>query len=115
MIRRIDSGKRMSQAVVHGKTIYLAGQVADDTSADVAGQTRQVLSKIDRLLESCGSHKSDILSATVYLSDIGAFDTMNAEWDAWVATDNKPARATVEAQLAAPEYRVEIVIIAALD
>ncbi len=105
----------MSQAVVHGKTVYLAGQVADDTAADVAGQTRQVLANIDRLLASCGSQKSNVLSATVYLSDIGSFDAMNAEWDAWIAPDNKPARATVEAQLAAPEYRVEIVVIAALD
>jgi len=105
----------MSQAVVHAKTVYLAGQVADDTSADVAGQMRQVLSKIDRLLADCGSHKSNILSATVYLSDIGTFTAMNAEWDAWIAPDSKPARATVEAQLAGPEYRVEIVVIAALD
>jgi len=105
----------MSQAVVHAKTVYLAGQVADDTSADVAGQTRQVLAKIDRLLVTCGSHISNILSATVYLSDIGTISAMNAEWDAWIAPDNKPARATVEAQLAAPEYRVEIVVIAALD
>jgi enamine deaminase RidA (YjgF/YER057c/UK114 family) len=115
MIKRIDSGRRMSQAVVHDKTVYLAGQVADDTTADVKGQTRQVLSKIDRLLANAGSNKSNILSATVYLSDIGTFAAMNAEWDAWVAPDNKPARATVEAHLAAPEYRVEIAVIAALD
>jgi enamine deaminase RidA (YjgF/YER057c/UK114 family) len=114
MIKRLETGKRMSQAVVHGSTVYLAGQVADDTEADVTGQTRQVLAAIDRLLAAAGSDKSKILAATVYLADIGTFAAMNAAWDAWVAPGHTPARATVEAALAAPEYRVEIVVIAAL-
>ena len=114
MIKRLETGKRMSQAVVHGSTVYLAGQVADDTKADVTGQTRQVLGSIDRLLAAAGSDKSRILAATVYLSDIGTFAAMNAAWEAWVAPGHTPARATVEAALAAPEYKVEIVVIAAL-
>jgi len=114
MIRRIEAGKRISQAVVHGPLVFLAGQVADDTSADVAGQTREVLEKIDRLLAAAGSQKSSILSATVYLSDMSNYAAMNSSWDAWVSPDHKPARATVESRLAAPEYGVEIVVIAAL-
>jgi enamine deaminase RidA (YjgF/YER057c/UK114 family) len=114
MIKRLEVGKRMSQAVVHGSTVYLAGQVAEDTKADVTGQTRQVLATIDRLLAAAGSDKSKILAATVYLADIGTFQAMNAAWDAWAAPGHTPARATVEAALAAPEYRVEIVVIAAL-
>jgi enamine deaminase RidA (YjgF/YER057c/UK114 family) len=104
----------MSQAVVHGNTVYLAGQVADDTSADVTGQTRQVLSSIDRLLAAAGTDKTRILAATVYLADIGTFAAMNAAWDAWVAPGHAPARATVEAKLAAPAYRVEIVVTASV-
>ncbi|MGE0582800.1 MAG: RidA family protein [Steroidobacteraceae bacterium] len=113
MIQRFDTGPRMSQAVIHGNTVYLAGQVADDTAQDVAGQTRQVLAAIDRLLAECGTEKARILSATVYLADIATFPQMNAAWDAWVAAGHAPARATVEAKLAAPEYKVEIQVIAA--
>ena len=114
MIKRMEVGPRMSQAVVHGGTVYLASQVADDTRADVAGQTRQVLASIDRLLAAAGTDKSHILAATVYLADIGSFAAMNYAWDAWVAPGHTPARATVEAKLAAPAYKVEIVVIAAL-
>jgi enamine deaminase RidA (YjgF/YER057c/UK114 family) len=103
----------MSQAVIHGGTIYLAGQVADDTSAGVAGQTRQVLGAIDRLLADAGSDKTRILTATVYLANIATFAEMNAAWDAWVSREHPPARATVEARLAAPAYLVEIQLIAA--
>jgi enamine deaminase RidA (YjgF/YER057c/UK114 family) len=112
MIRRIESGKRMSQAVVANGFVFLAGQVADDTSVGVREQTNQVLASIDRLLAAAGSDKSRIVSANVYLSDISTFDEMNAAWDAWVAQDAKPARATVEAKLAAPEYKVEIQVVA---
>jgi len=114
MIKRLEIGPRMSQAVVHGNTVYLAGQVADDTSADVAGQTRQVLQAIDRLLAAAGSDKTRILAATVYLADIGTFAAMNSAWEAWVPKGATPARATVEAALAAPAYRVEIVVTAAI-
>jgi enamine deaminase RidA (YjgF/YER057c/UK114 family) len=112
MIRRIESGARMSQAVVANGFAFLAGQVADDTSVGVREQTQQVLASIDRLLATVGSDKSRIVSATVYLSDIVTFAEMNVAWDAWVAPDAKPARATVEAKLAAPAYRVEIQVIA---
>jgi len=111
-IRRIESGARMSQAVVANGVIYLAGQVANDTAADVEGQTRQVLAEIDRLLALAGSDKRHILTANVYLADIGSFADMNRAWDAWVAADAKPARATLEAKLAAPAYRVEVQVTA---
>lgn len=114
MIKRIQSGPRMSQAVVHGNTVYLAGQVASDTSATVAGQTRQILAAIDQLLESVGTDKKNILAATVYLSDMSTFAEMNSAWDQWVVPGHTPARATVGAPLATPAYRVEIVVTAAI-
>lgn len=115
MIRRLQPGARMSQAVIHGNTVYLAGQVADDTAQGVAGQTQQVLAAIDKLLADAGSDKTKILTATVYLADIATFEEMNSAWDPWVAKDHPPARATVEAKLAAPPYKVEIQVIAARD
>lgn len=114
MINRINPGPRMSAAVTHGNTVYLAGQVADDTAADVKGQTQQVLATIDKLLAQVGSDKTRILSATIYLSDIKTFADMNAAWDSWVPAGHTPARATVEAKMVTPEYRVEIAVIAAL-
>jgi enamine deaminase RidA (YjgF/YER057c/UK114 family) len=114
MIKRLEVGPRMSQAVVHGQTVYLAGQVAGNTALDVAGQTREVLAEIDALLAAAGTDKTRILAATVYLADIATFAQMNSVWDAWVAAGHTPARATVEAKLAAPEYKVEIVVTAAL-
>lgn len=113
-IKRFETGPRMSQAVVHGNTVYLAGQVADDPTADVRGQTVQVLASIDRLLAAAGTDKTRILSATIYLADIGTFGQMNAAWDAWVPQGHTPARATVEARLAAPQYKVEIQVVAAI-
>ena len=113
MIKRLQTGPRMSQAVIHDRTVYLAGQVADDPSQDVPGQTRQVLASIDRLLEEAGADKTRILSATIYLADIGTFAQMNSVWDTWVPQGHTPARATVEAKLAAPAYKVEIQVIAA--
>ena len=103
----------MSQAVVHGDTVYLAGQVAADPTGDVASQTRQILDAIDALLAEAGSDKTRILSATIYLADISTFSQMNGVWDAWVPAGQTPARATVEARLAAPGYKVEIQIVAA--
>jgi enamine deaminase RidA (YjgF/YER057c/UK114 family) len=113
MIQRLHTGSRMSQAVVHGSTVYLAGQVAEDPSADVTEQTRQILAAIDALLAEAGTDKTRILSATIYLADIGTFAQMNRAWDAWVAPGHTPARATVEARLAAPQYKVEIQVVAA--
>ena len=112
-IERIKVGSRMSQAVIHGATIYLAGQVADDPSADVAGQTRQILAKIDGLLAEAGSDKSKLLSANVWLSDISTFDQMNSVWDEWITPGKPPARACVESRLARPEFKVEIMVVAA--
>jgi enamine deaminase RidA (YjgF/YER057c/UK114 family) len=113
MIQRLHTGPRMSQAVIHDRTVYLAGQVADDPSQDVRGQTRQVLASIDRLLDESGADKTRILSATIYLADIGTFAQMNSVWDTWVPQGHTPARATVEAKLAATAYKVEIQVIAA--
>ena len=113
-IRRIEVGPRMSQAVVHGNTVYLAGQVAGDTSGDTTAQTKVILEQIDKLLATAGSDKTKILSATIYLPDIADFAAMNTAWDAWVPQGHTPARATVEAKLAAPVYKVEIAVIAAI-
>ena len=113
-IERIKPGPRMSQAVVHGGMVYLAGQVADDPSGDVAGQTQQILAKIDALLAEAGSDKTKVLSANIWLADISTFGQMNQVWDAWVPQGHAPARATVESKLAAPQYTVEIAVIAAV-
>ncbi len=112
-IKRLHVGPRMSEAVVHNGTIHLAGQVADDASQDAAGQTREILATIDRLLAECGSDKTKILSAQIFLADIADFAAMNSVWDDWVPAGHTPARATVESKLAAPKYRVEIKVVAA--
>jgi enamine deaminase RidA (YjgF/YER057c/UK114 family) len=103
----------MSEMVIHNETVYLSGQIADDGSTDVESQTRDVLRQIDALLAEAGTDKSKLLTATIYLADIGTFAEMNKAWDAWVDPANAPARATVEARLAAPEYLVEIQVVAA--
>jgi enamine deaminase RidA (YjgF/YER057c/UK114 family) len=115
MTKRIDEGKRLSQAVMYGTTVYLAGQVAGDVTADVAGQTAQILEKIDRLLAAANSDRSRLLSVSIWLADIAFFDAMNAVWDAWIAGVGSPARACVEARLAGPELKVEIASVAACD
>ena len=115
MIKRLQPGPRMSQAVIHGQTVYLAGQVASNPATDVADQTRQILDAIDRLLAEAGTDKTRILTTTIYLADIGTFADMNLIWDAWVSREHPPARATVEARLAAPAYKVEIQVIAARE
>jgi enamine deaminase RidA (YjgF/YER057c/UK114 family) len=113
-IERIGVGPRMSAAVVHGNTIYLAGQVADKAAGkNVGEQTNEILEIIDGILAKAGSDKTQILSTTIYLADIKTFGEMNAVWDVWVAKGHTPARATVEAKLAAPQFTVEIACIAA--
>jgi len=113
-IQRIEAGPRMSQAVVHENTVFLAGQVAlDKPGASVADQTRNVLERIDALLAEAGSDRSKLLTATIWLSDIGDFAEMNAVWDSWVAPGDPPCRACVESRLAAPDYTVEIQVVAA--
>jgi len=113
-IERYEPGPRMSQAVVHGGIAYLAGIVADDRVPSVGDQTRQILAKIDRILAAVGSDKTRVLKANIWLADIARFDEMNAVWDAWVTRGSAPARATVEARLAAPDYLVEIMVEAAV-
>ena len=113
-IKRINVGKRLSEAVVHGNTIYLAGEVPDDTSKDITGQTEEVLAKIDSLLAKAGSDKSKLLSAQIFLPDMKDFAGMNVAWEKWVVPGQTPARATIEAKLANPAYKVEIMCIAAL-
>lgn len=113
MIQRYETGPRMSEAVVHNGTVYLAGQVADDASQDIAGQTTQVLAAIDALLAQAGSERSKILRAQIFLVDLADFAAMNRIWEAWVVPGHTPARATVQALLARPEWKIEIVITAA--
>lgn len=112
MIRRYGVGKRLSEMVTYHGFLYLAGQVASDPTADVKGQTEQILNQIDDLLEEGGATKKSILTTTIYLADISTFAQMNEAWDAWVPEGMPPARATVEAKLAKPEYKVEIMVTA---
>src|SRR5882724_2200266 len=113
-IQRFEAGPRMSQIVVHGDTIYLAGIVAKAAAGEsVTKQTREILSIVDGHLTKAGSDKSKLLTATIYLTDMKTFAEMNAVWDGWVSPGNTPARATVEAGLAAPQYGVEIMVTAA--
>ena len=115
MVQRIDAGPRMSEGTVHNGVVYLAGQIAEDASQDIGGQTRQVLAAIDALLAKAGSDKTRILRAQIFLADIADFPGMNAAWDQWVVPGQTPARATVEARLAKPEWKVEIVVTAAVN
>lgn len=114
MIRRIEPNKRLSAAVVHGGMVYVSGQVPDTLHAPVEVQTREILAKIDRLLREAGTDKSKLITANVWLADIMTFDEMNRSWEAWLAPGAAPARATVEARIANPGYRVEIACSAAL-
>lgn len=112
-IKRISPGPRLSQAVVHGDTVYVAGTVANDASADANGQTKQILAQIDALLAQGGSDKSRILWANVWVASMADYAAMNSAWEAWIPKGQTPARATVEAKLAFPQYKVEIACIAA--
>ena len=113
-IERFHVGRRMSEIAVHQQTVYLAGQIAENATQDIVGQTREVLGHVDRLLAEAGSSKNHILMCQVYLSDMQHFDGMNAAWDEWVSDSGAPPRATVEAKLARPEWLVEIVVTAAV-
>jgi enamine deaminase RidA (YjgF/YER057c/UK114 family) len=114
MIRRLQPEARLSGAVVQGGLVYLAGQVADDPSLDAEGQTADILRQIDALLAEAGTSKARLLSCQVFLADIADVAGMNRAWDAWLDPANKPARATVEAKLVDPRWKVEITGIAAL-
>jgi enamine deaminase RidA (YjgF/YER057c/UK114 family) len=112
-IKRLHVGKRLSEVAIHNGTVYLAGQLAEDTTQNIEGQTREALGHIDRLLAEAGSDKAHILFCQIYLADVKDFDGMNAVWDDWVAAGNAPPRATVEAKLARPEILIEIIVVAA--
>jgi enamine deaminase RidA (YjgF/YER057c/UK114 family) len=114
MIQRFDVGTRMSEMAVHNGTLYLAGQVAEDATQDIEGQTHQVLAAVDALLASAGSDKSKILMAQIFLVNMADFDGMNAVWDAWVPAGHTPPRATVQALLAKPGWKIEMVVTAAV-
>lgn len=114
MIQRFDVGTRMSEMAVHNGVCYLAGQVAVEGAPDIEGQTREVLANIDALLARAGTDKSKILRAQIFLADIADFPGMNSTWDAWVSPNHAPPRATVQAALAKPQWKVEIVVTAAL-
>jgi enamine deaminase RidA (YjgF/YER057c/UK114 family) len=114
MIQRFDVGTRLSEMAVYGGVAYLAGQVATDAAQDIAGQTRQVLISIDALLERAGSDKSRILMCQIFIADLSDFAAMNEVWDAWLPAGHAPPRATVQAALAKPGWRVEMVVTAAV-
>ncbi|GAB2943158.1 RidA family protein [Aquaspirillum soli] len=113
-IQRLLPGARLSEAVVFNGMAFLAGQVPEDTSRDAEEQTAEVLSLIDNVLAQLGTDKTRILDATIFLADLADYDAMNRAWDAWVPAGHSPARATVEAKLANPAWKVEIKIVAAL-
>jgi enamine deaminase RidA (YjgF/YER057c/UK114 family) len=112
-IVRIDPGPRLAEAVIHGDRVHLSGMIPEDTSLDITGQVQQALAEIDALLARAGTDKTRILSAVIWLRDIGDFAALNAVWDAWVAPGQAPARATVQARLNDPDMKVEIMVVAA--
>jgi enamine deaminase RidA (YjgF/YER057c/UK114 family) len=112
-IKRLHIGKTLSEVAIHNGTIYLAGQIAEDTTQGIGGQTQEVLGHIDRLLADAGSDKSRILMCQIFIADVKDFPEMNKVWNTWVADGNSPPRATVEAKLARPEWLVEMVVTAA--
>lgn len=113
-IQRLHVGKTLSEAAIHNGVVYLAGQIAEDITQDIAGQTREVLGHVDRLLAEAGSDKSRILMCQIFIADLADFPVMNEVWNEWVAEGSSPPRATVQAKLAKPEWRVEMVVTAAL-
>ena len=113
-IKRFDVGPRMSEMAVHNGTVYLAGQIAEDAAQDIGGQTRQVLAAIDALLARAGSDKSKILRAQIFIADLADFAAMNVAWEAWVVPGHTPPRATVQAALAKLQWKIEIVVTAAV-
>jgi enamine deaminase RidA (YjgF/YER057c/UK114 family) len=113
-LRRFHVGDRLSEMTVHNGTVYLAGQVASDATQDIRGQTKQVLAMIDKLLTEAGTDKAHILMCQIFIADLADFAAMNEIWEDWVAPGDAPPRATIQAQLAKPEWRIELVVTAAL-
>ena len=114
MVQRFDVGPRLSEMAVHNGVCYLAGQVAADGTQDMSGQARQVLAQIDGLLARAGTDKSKILMCQIFIVDLAEFPALNAVWEQWVAPGHAPPRATVQARLAKPEWKLEMVVTAAL-
>ena len=113
-LRRFHVGDRMSEMTIHNGTVYLAGQIAEDGSQDIRGQTAQVLASIDKLLTEAGTDKAHILRCQIFIKDLADFAAMNEVWEDWVAPGDAPPRATVQANLASPEWKIEMVVTAAL-
>jgi enamine deaminase RidA (YjgF/YER057c/UK114 family) len=114
MVQRFDVGARLSEMAVHNGICWLAGQVAADGTQDITGQTQQVLAAVDALLARAGTDRTKIVMCQIYLADLADFTAMNAVWDAWVPAGDAPPRATVQARLARPEWKIEVVVTAAL-
>jgi enamine deaminase RidA (YjgF/YER057c/UK114 family) len=113
-LRRFHVGDRMSEITIHNGTVYLAGQIAEDASQDIRGQTAQVLASIDKLLTEAGTDKAHILRCQIFIKDLADFAAMNEVWEDWVAPGDAPPRATVQANLAKPEWKIEMVVTAAI-
>lgn len=113
-VQRFHTNSRLAEMAIYNGVIYLAGQVPENTQANAYEQTKEVLSLVDKLLQEAGSNKSRIINAQIYLANMNDYAEMNRAWDEWVDTENPPTRATVEARLAVPEWKVEIVITAAV-
>ncbi len=113
-LHRFHVGDRLSEMAVYNGTVYLAGQVPDDASQDIRGQTAQVLAMVDKLLAEAGTDRARILMAQIFLADLADYDGMNEVWDDWVPPGDAPPRATVQARLARPEWKIEIVVTAAI-
>jgi enamine deaminase RidA (YjgF/YER057c/UK114 family) len=113
-VRRFHVGDRLSEMAIHNGTVYLAGQVPADATRDIRGQTAQVLAMVDKLLVEAGTDRAHILMAQIFLADLDDFDGMNEVWDDWVAPGDAPPRATVQARLAKPQWKIEIVVTAAI-
>ena len=113
-LRRFHVGDRLSEMTIHNGTVYLAGQVATDASADIRGQTEQVLAAIDKLLTEAGTDRARILMCQIFIKDLADFPVMNEVWEDWLAPGDAPPRATVQANLAKPDWRVEMVVTAAV-
>ncbi len=114
MIQRFDVGTRLSEMAIHNGVVYLAGQIPEDPNLDIEGQTREVLQAIDRLLARAGTDKSKLLMVQIFLVDLADFEGMNRVWDAWVVQGHTPPRAAVQANLASPKWRIEVVATAAV-
>jgi enamine deaminase RidA (YjgF/YER057c/UK114 family) len=114
-LKRFHVGDRLSEMAIFQNVVYLAGQVPSDSTQDIAGQTRQVLAMVDRLLAEAGTDNAHILMAHIYLADLADYDAMNAVWDDWVPPGDAPPRATIQARLAKSDWKIEIVITAAIS